>query len=114
MDGDRDYKVVHLKDRFPRNISDIEWFRALGEEGNWIIVSGDTQISKRPHEREVWRQAGFTTFFLAKGWMNQGVWNQAWRMVRWWPAIVDMSVRVRPGAAFEIPVKYGSGKFRQR
>jgi hypothetical protein len=46
--------------------------------------------------------------------MNQGIWDQAWRLVRWWPAIVDMSGRVSPGAAFEIPVNYGRGKFKQR
>ena len=114
MDGDKNFKAVHLKDLYPPDITDIEWIRKLGEEGNWVIISGDTQISERLHEREVWRQAGLTTIFLAKGWMNQGIWDQAWRLVGWWPAIVDMAGRVSPGAAFEIPVNYGRGKFKQR
>ena len=66
MDGDKNFKAVHLKDLYPPDITDIEWIRKLGEEGNWVIISGDTQISKRLHEREVWRQAGLTTFFLRK------------------------------------------------
>ena len=32
MDGDKNFKAVHLKDLYPPDITDIEWIRKLGEE----------------------------------------------------------------------------------
>ncbi len=49
-----------------------------------------------------------TTFFLAKGWMNHGYWDQAWRLVRWWPRIVEAAQLVDAGAAFELPLQFGA------
>lgn len=108
------YQVIHLQDQFPPETADIEWISKLGDEGDWIIISGDTRISRNRHEQEVWRQAGLTTFFLAKGWTNQKIWDQAASFVRWWPRIVEVAQFVQPGATFEIPVRYGSGKLKQR
>ena len=44
-------------------------------------------------------------FFLAKGWTNQSLWDQAWRFVKWWPSIVEQSRRIRPPAGFIVPLK---------
>jgi PIN like domain len=108
-----DYDVIHLQERFPADTPDVEWIRTLGQEGDWIVISGDPRISRNRHEREVWRQAQLTTFFLAKGWMNQKIWDQAVILVRWWPRIVEQAKFVQPGAVFEIPIRFGSGKFKQ-
>jgi hypothetical protein len=107
------HEVVHLRDRFQANAPDVDWITALGQEGAWVIISGDPRISKNRHEREVWRQAQLTTFFLAKGWMTIGFWEQAANLVRWWPKIVEQAHLVQAGAVFEVPIRFGSGKFKQ-
>ena len=109
-----DYDVTHLRQKFSTNTPDIDWIASLAKEGEWTIISGDSRISKNKHEREVWRRAGLTTFFLAPGWMNIGFWEQSSKFVRWWPRIVEQTQFVQPGAVFEIPVRYGGGKFKQR
>lgn len=64
------HHVHHLRDRFPPGIVDAAWLGQLGEEGDWVILSGDYRITKRPHERRAWLDSGLTAFFLAKGWMT--------------------------------------------
>lgn len=102
------HEVVHLRQKFPPNIADTNWIDRLGREGHWVIISGDLRIFKNRHEREAWRSAGLTTFFLAKGWINHRFWDQAWRLVRWWPMIVEVAELFEPGAAFEVPLQYGA------
>jgi hypothetical protein len=98
-------QITHPRDKFKPHTKDPTWIRALGEEGDWVIVSGDPRISRGRHEREAWLESGLTAFFMAKGWMNQRLWDQAWNLVRWWPVIVDQAERIRPGAGFLVPLK---------
>lgn len=102
------HAVEHLRNRFAPNTPDVDWIEKLGSEGRWIILSGDLRIFRNRHEREVWRASGLTAFFLAKGWINHKFWEQAWRMMRWWPVIVEVAQLVQPGAAFEVPLQYGT------
>ena len=104
-------EVYHLKSRFDGATSDIDWIRTLAEEGGWIVLSGDFRIIRRPHEKRIWQSARLTGFFLAKGWINATFWDQAWRLVRWWPQIAAQARRVEAGATFQIPFAT-TGKFR--
>jgi len=104
--SDRDgHEVRHLSEKFDRDITDVEWIRALAGEGDWVVVSGDTRIPKNPAERQAWLEAQLTTFFLGKGWTNLSLWDQAWKLVQWWPRIIDQARNVQPPAAFLVPVK---------
>jgi hypothetical protein len=106
------YQVVHLRMKFPADVSDIEWIKKLAAEGGWTIVSGDVRITKLLHEREAWLSSGLTAFFLVKGWDFE-FWEKTARIVRWWPKILEQSKMVQPGAGFYVPVNYKSGKFEQ-
>lgn len=103
--------LTYLRQKFAPETPDIEWITQLGNEGDWVIVSGDPRISRGRHEREAWLESGLTAFFLAKGWMNQKLWDQAWQLIRWWPHIVAQAQAVRPGAGFLVP--WNGTKFQQ-
>ena len=105
------HEVHHLRKRFAASTGDLAWLAELGEEGDWVILSGDYRITRRPHERAAWLSSGLTAFFLARGWTTAGFDDQAWMLVRWWPHIVAQAARVEPGAGFEIPFR-ATGKFR--
>ena len=105
------HQVVHLSEKFNRDIADADWIRALAEEGDWIIVSGDIRIPKNPAERQAWLESGLTSFFLGRGWTGLSFWDQAWKLVQWWPRIIDQAAKVEPPAAFLVPVK--GSKFEQ-
>jgi hypothetical protein len=102
--------VSHVRDRFRPNVLDAEWIEALGVEGDWIVISGDTRILKNPHERRVWQKAKLIGFFLAPAWLKLRMWDQAWHLVRKWPAITNQAKLAAAGSTFEVPIK--SSKFR--
>jgi len=111
LEGDDANEVVHLRTKFAPDTEDVDWITALGAEGGWVIVSGDIRISQNQFERRAWLNSGLTAFFFAKGWTTISLWDQAWRLIKWWPAIVEQAARIRPGAGFIVPLK--SSKLEQ-
>lgn len=97
-----EHQVVHLKDRFAANTPDETWMAALGKEQDWVIISGDLQIKKNPHEVQAWRAAGHTTFFLKAGWINLPFWIQTWKFVKCFPDIVAIAARAKEGTFFMV------------
>src|SRR5688572_549867 len=90
-------EVIHLSDKFDRDVPDVEWISTIGKEG-WVVVSGDTRISKNPIERAAWQEAGFTAFFLDDGWASKNFWTQAAELIRWWPIILSTARDCKEGS----------------
>lgn len=97
-------EVIHLSDRFARNTPDEEWMLALRSEG-WVIISGDTRITRGKIERAAWHESGLTAFFFGDGWSSRKYWVQATELVRWIPIIVKIASDSRPGSGFLLPFK---------
>ena len=98
-----DHEVVPLRDIFPPSTPDTDWIGTLASEGDWIIVTSDHRIRSRPLERQVWRTAKLTTFFMAEAFEQIPAWEQVRWMVDKWPLIVEQAERVTGGAAFRVP-----------
>ena len=97
--------IEHLRDRFPQDAKDVDWIGALGREGGWVIVSGDTRISRSKAEQAAWHESGLTAFFVSPGFTNKGPWQQAEIAVRLWPEIIMEARRARPGSGFLCPLE---------
>ena len=96
--------IVHLRDKFPNYTKDPEWIRALAEEGDWVIVSGDPRISRGKAERQAWQESRLTAFFFGDGWASRKYWKQAEDLVHWWPEIVLEAEKAPKGKGFLIPL----------
>jgi len=108
-------EVIHLSQKFERNTRDVDWIRQLhedheDEEDDWIIVSGDTRISRSKAERATWHESRLTAFFLDNGWSSKKFWVQAAELVRWWPLILETSRKCSPGSGFLLPFKGSTPK----
>jgi len=103
------HKVEHLRQKFQGNTPDEEWLPALAREGDWVVISGDLRIFKTRHLRKIWLDSQLTTFFLAKGWMNLEGWDQVWRLIRYWPRILNMASLVEKGTGIEVPIQVATG-----
>jgi PIN like domain len=57
--------VAH-HERFSPACPDEEWLTAVGKE-NWIIVTRDQKIRRKPNELKAFRDAGLIVFALASG-----------------------------------------------
>lgn len=99
-----EHEVVHLKDHFAANTPDEVWMEALSKETGWIIISGDTRITKNQHEFAAWKAAGHTAFFLKKGWINLTFWDQVQKFVKCFPAIIEEAIRAKSGSMFFVTV----------
>jgi len=103
---DKTHSVVHLREYFPANISDIEWMGRLSHEKDWIIITGDRNISRNPQEVLAWKNAGHTTFFLKPGWTNITPWEQASQLCNRFPNIIKLSEKRKRGTwAYEVPLR---------
>jgi hypothetical protein len=79
--------------------------RALGAEGDWIIVSGDPRISRGQAERAAWIESGLTAFFCGDAWGSRKLMTQAAEMLRWWDDIIDLGKRALPGSGYMLEFK---------
>ncbi len=104
-------EVTYLRKRFAENALDVQWIPTLAKEGNWIIISGDEAIQRRPAERKVFSDAKLTTFFLASAWPRAPFWDQAYLMVRWWPRITKFAQQAPAGTVVQIPFG-ANGQFK--
>ena len=59
--------AVHLRDKFKPNTKDEDWISQLAAEGDWVVISGDYHITKKPILKEAWKSSGLAGFFFTKG-----------------------------------------------
>ena len=97
--------AVHLKDEFPADTPDVQWMQALARHSGLVIISGDVNISRNPHEVRAWKEAGHTIFFLRNGWTHIQLWEQAAKLFHIFPDIVKRARKAKQGAGFMVPVR---------
>jgi hypothetical protein len=99
-----DHEFIHLQEKFEKDIKDVDWLSKLGEEGEWIIISGDYRIGKSAHEKAAWHASGLTVFFLGKGWMNIPLKLQHSKLTETLDEIIELAETSKPGSGFMISV----------
>ena len=104
------HEAFALRDRFPTNISDVEYYRELGKDGNWIVISKDVKQVKRPVERGAIIRSGVMVFYLKPAVQAQRITQQAATILWQWEKMLGQ-FKLSSGGLFELPVNKGS-KFR--
>lgn len=99
------HEFLHLRDAFEPDTPDHVWIKELGDEGNWLILSGDLRITKSPLIRQAWIESELTAFFFSPPWMNDAYWTKTAALVRWWPAICAQAKKTPKGHGFIMPKK---------
>jgi hypothetical protein len=106
--GNRDAEIVFKHEKFARDTADIDWIGGLTAEGNdWVIITMDPDILRKPHERAAWDEAHLTGFFLDGTWGNLKIAETSWRFLRWWPTIKSTASAMQPGSTFVVPSRHG-------
>lgn len=98
--------------RFEKKTPDVDWIRVLAADPLWAVVSMDAKILTRPHEIAALRSSGLKFFLLGKGWMRMPFHDQAWRLLKTWPNVIEAAKNVR-GQIFEVSAG-GSHKVEHR
>ena len=104
-------EVIHLSDKFSLNTPDLDWLKTLGQEKDWVIISGDNFRKRDGAERKIIQSFGLSVFVLQKSWSWQKYWDKTTQLVRWWPKIVSQANSAQR-LTFEVPWRPTS-KFKQ-
>ena len=104
LEGNEGIPVEHLKEKFPASASDIEWISKLSKEGNWFVITQDSQIRKKPHERKAWQESHIPIVFLQKAWINHNFWEIAWRLIKYWPKLKESIENNKRKLSFELSI----------
>jgi hypothetical protein len=98
------HEVVHLRLHYHQSTLDPVWLRGLGRrEPEVVVISADPRITRSPHERAAWLESSLTIVFL-KSFADLSIWDQAAKLVKWWPDIVNNVRQARPGTGFLVSV----------
>lgn len=101
------HEAWSLRDKFPQNIADVDYFSELGKEGGWVVISKDLANAKRSPERTAILNSGVVAFYLAKSVQNQKITEQAATILWQWDKIVTQRQNNKNGL-FLLPVNKGS------
>jgi hypothetical protein len=89
---------------YAQSTLDPVWLRGLGaREPDAIVISADPYISRSPHEQAAWLASGLTIFFL-RSFADLTKWQQAAKLVKWWPDIVKEAKKAKKGSGFLVSV----------
>lgn len=94
--------VEHLRDRFPGAATDAAWIKALGGEGDWVVLSGDIRVAKKRPSRELFVGAGLVGFFFTPKSEKQPAHLRFARVLLLWD-LMKNQVRSNPNGCFELP-----------
>lgn len=97
---DDGHEVHALKDIFPIDISDIEYFYKLGPD--WIVISKDLHNSRKKAERAAILKNKVVAFYLSPSLQKKRVGEQAAAIMWHWDKILNQRLSVENGL-FQLP-----------
>jgi len=106
LEGETGHDVVHLRRWFPdASTDDPTWLMGLRDRGEQeaAVLTADPNIYRNQALRTAWLASGLTVFFL-KSFADLPHWEQAARLVKWWPEITRAANRARRGSGFTVRI----------
>ena len=102
-----DHQIVALRDKFPPDVSDIDWITTLDAEGGWAVLTRDLRLRTRPHERAALDRSRIVYFFIGGAWRKYSVPEMAARLIGLMP-IMATQTEIASSGRFELPINAGS------
>ena len=107
LDGyDQQNHIMHQDDdkRFDCKDEDVFIVQALSQEDpKPVFITADVNMyTRKPNERKALRESGLTCVFFKKRFNNLPVHDQAMKVLKLWPEIVEQTSRCRHPYAFEV------------
>lgn len=92
---------------------DETWLPLLRGRGVHVMVTRDSSVLSASVRRGIWRASGLTLFVLDGKWGNLGLFEQARRLIWWWPVIVQQAEAGPQGGAWRLPPEFHAGAMRR-
>jgi hypothetical protein len=83
--------------------NDVPWIDRFAAAGGRAIISGDTKMRRRTHERLALYQHGFVVIFFEAQWGSWNFFRKTALMLHWWEAICDKIKNGDKGTFWAVP-----------
>lgn len=105
--GKPNHTFIHLTEHpnLKQTSTDVEWMSLLGKEGNWVILTKDINITKKPVEKAAFANAKLTGFFLDKTWKDLNFWMVLSKLAALMPEIIKLAESSQHGDCFKVPIR---------
>ena len=77
----------------------------LGNRGFLALVTRDSSMLSASVRRDVWRVSGVSVFMCEGKWGNLRLFDQARRLLWWWPEIIAQAAAGPQGGAWRVPAE---------
>jgi hypothetical protein len=111
--GDQGFEFVWEPEFAPASSEDEFWAVAFKRFGGQIVISGDKNIAKRPHQIAAFKQNGLISFFMLHGWSCMDLTFKVGHTVAWWPRIQNQLHECHAGDAFWVPMALRNVPFKK-
>lgn len=102
-----EHRIVALREKFAASTKDVDWMKALSDEGGWAALTIERRLKTRPHERLALDRSKIVFFFLTGAWLKYSVPETAWRLIRLAP-LMDKQSALTESGLFDLPVNASS------
>lgn len=75
----------------PASATDEFWATAFKRFGGTVIITGDKNIARRPHQIHAFCACDLICFFCDRHWSQQDLAYQCAHLIRWWPTVQALS-----------------------
>jgi hypothetical protein len=111
--GGDELDFLWVPDIVPANTEDIFWAPVFRKKGGRVIISGDKEIAKRPHQIIAFQQNELICFFMEPPWSSNYRLNaKAASLIYWWPAIATQIEKSSLGDVWQVPLGWKIGEMK--
>jgi hypothetical protein len=111
--GDQGFEFVYLPQFAAGNSPDEFWAVAFKRFGGQIVLSGDKNIAKKPHQVIAFKENGLICFFCDRRWAAADLTFKAAHLVYWWPRIQARISESKPRDCWWVPMAIKDQDFRK-
>jgi hypothetical protein len=100
-----DLQLEHATERWPNGADDVDWIPIIARENQIIITTDHAQRKTRGKtqaEAVALMNYGAMGFYLSKGYVKSGRWDQVWQFFKYWPLIKEKARKANPGDVFDV------------
>jgi hypothetical protein len=88
----------------PASATDEFWATAFKRFGGTVIITGDKNIARRPHQIHAFCACDLICFFCDRHWSQQDLAYQCAHLIRWWPTVQDTLQTAKPKDCWWLPM----------
>jgi PIN like domain len=106
--------LSHVLDKHSEGTKDETWLHDFASEGGRALLSGDSNILKRPHQIVAVGRSGLICVILSKQWSQSQLHEQAANLLFWWPRIEAALNASKAGDCWPVPFAFDRSTLTQK